>query len=115
MAKPVNVAGTALYNHTEGYGSYLIPAVMMVIIFQTLLMVIGMLTGDEYQHRATEPLLPGAGQRIKADYGEGQYVSLPERLLCTADFIRSSPCSYWDYYPTSSAFPISETDCTLPL
>ena len=59
MAKPVNVAGTALYNHTEGYGSYLIPAVMMVIIFQTLLMVIGMLTGDEYQHRATEPLLPG--------------------------------------------------------
>lgn len=59
MAKPVNIAGTALYNHTEGYGSYLIPAVMMVIIFQTLLMVIGMLTGDEYQHRATEPLLPG--------------------------------------------------------
>ena len=33
MAKPVNVAGTALYNHTEGYGSYLIPAVMMVISF----------------------------------------------------------------------------------
>ena len=38
----VTVVGTALYNHTEGYGSYLIPAVLMVIIFQTLLMVIGM-------------------------------------------------------------------------
>ena len=49
MAKPVNISGTALYNYTEGYGSYLIPAVMMVIIFQTLLMVIGMVTGDEYQ------------------------------------------------------------------
>ncbi|MBC8594359.1 ABC transporter permease [Oscillospiraceae bacterium N12] len=49
MAKPINVSGTPLYNVTEGYGSYLIPAVMMVIIFQTLLMVIGMLTGDEYQ------------------------------------------------------------------
>lgn len=48
LAKPVNVAGTALYNVTEGYGSYLIPAVMMIIIFQTLLMVIGMVTGDEY-------------------------------------------------------------------
>lgn len=48
MAKPVNVAGTALYNYTEGYGSYLIPAVMVIIIFQTLLMVIGMLTGEEH-------------------------------------------------------------------
>ena len=48
MAKPVNVAGTALYNYTEGYGSYLIPAVMVIIIFQTLLMVIGMVTGEEY-------------------------------------------------------------------
>lgn len=48
LAKPVNVSSTALYNVTEGYGSYLIPAVMMIIIFQTLLMVIGMVTGDEY-------------------------------------------------------------------
>lgn len=48
MATPVNVEGTALYNYTEGYGSYLIPAVMMIIIFQTLLMVIGMVTGEEY-------------------------------------------------------------------
>lgn len=47
MAKPINVVGTALYNYTEGYGSYLIPAVMMIIIFQTLLMVIGMVTGEE--------------------------------------------------------------------
>lgn len=47
MAKPVSVSGTALYNITEGYGSYLIPAVMMIIIFQTLLMVIGMVTGGE--------------------------------------------------------------------
>ena len=37
-----------LYNYTEGYGSYLIPAVMVIIIFQTLLMVIGMLTGEEH-------------------------------------------------------------------
>ena len=48
MAQPVNVAGTALYNYTEGYGSYLIPAVMVIIIFQTLLMVIGMVTGEEH-------------------------------------------------------------------
>lgn len=47
LSAPVNVAGTALYNYTEGYGSYLIPAVMIIIIFQTLLMVIGMVTGEE--------------------------------------------------------------------
>ena len=56
MAKPINVEGTALYNYTEGYGSYLIPAVMMIIIFQTLLMVIGMVTGEEYSSQ-TESVL----------------------------------------------------------
>ena len=58
MAKPVNVEGTALYNYTEGYGSYLIPAVMMIIIFQTLLMVIGMVTGDEYSTRGIRAFVP---------------------------------------------------------
>ena len=58
MAKPINVVGTALYNYTEGYGSYLIPAVMMIIIFQTLLMVIGMLTGDEHANRGIRAYTP---------------------------------------------------------
>lgn len=46
-AQPIQVVGTALFNPTEGYGSYLIPAVLIVIIFQTLLMVIGMISGRE--------------------------------------------------------------------
>ena len=67
MAKPVNISGTALYNYTEGYGSYLIPAVMMVIIFQTLLMVIGMVTGDEYQTGGIRAYLPfGTGWKTAA-------------------------------------------------
>lgn len=57
-AKPINVSGTALYNFTEGYGSYLIPAVLMIIIFQTLLMVIGMLTGEEYHSGSVVAYLP---------------------------------------------------------
>lgn len=59
MAKPINVEGTALYNYTEGYGSYLIPAVMMIIIFQTLLMVIGMVTGEEYSSKGIRAYTPG--------------------------------------------------------
>lgn len=54
---PINVSGTALYNYTEGYGSYLIPAVMIVIIFQTMLMVIAMLTGEEAEARRKGILL----------------------------------------------------------
>ena len=73
MAKPVNISGTALYNYTEGYGSYLIPAVMMVIIFQTLLMVIGMVTGDEYQTGGIRAYLPfGTGWKTAAHIVAGK-------------------------------------------
>lgn len=65
MAQPVNVVGTPLYNYTEGYGSYLIPAVMMIIIFQTLLMVIGMLTGEEHSTHGITAYAPfGRGWRV---------------------------------------------------
>lgn len=47
----IQVAGTALYNYTEGYGTYLIPAVLIVIIFQTLMMLIGMISGQERHKR----------------------------------------------------------------
>ena len=42
IESPVTVVGTALYNPTEGYGIYLIPSVLMVIIFQTLMMLVAM-------------------------------------------------------------------------
>lgn len=77
LAKPVNISGTALYNVTEGYGSYLIPAVLMIIIFQTLLMVIGMVTGDEY---GRSPLpsgcVPAPGLRARRRYLWGNAVRL---------------------------------------
>ena len=58
LSAPVNVSGTALYNYTEGYGSYLIPAVMIIIIFQTLLMVIGMVTGEEAERKRLPTTTP---------------------------------------------------------
>ena len=39
---PVTVVGTSLYNPIEGYGVYLIPSVLMIIIFQTMMMLIAM-------------------------------------------------------------------------
>ena len=47
QTKQIGVVGTPLYNYTDGYGTYLIPAVLMVVLFQTLVMVISMLSGKE--------------------------------------------------------------------
>ena len=52
----IGVVGTALYNATDGYASYLIPAVLMVILFQTMLMLISMRCGEEYAWRREERL-----------------------------------------------------------
>ncbi|MBR5148718.1 MAG: ABC transporter permease [Bacteroidaceae bacterium] len=50
---PVTVVGTALYNPVEGYGIYLIPSVLMIIIFQTLMMLVAMTS-----NRKSETALP---------------------------------------------------------
>ena len=58
---PVTVVGTALYNPIEGYGVYLIPSVLMIIIFQTLMMLVAMMSNRKceaslvpiYQERET--------------------------------------------------------------
>lgn len=70
VAKPISVAGTALYNYTEGYGTYLIPAVLIVIMFQTLLMVIGMVSGEERQFRLLRGNRPSFGQAARLVIGK---------------------------------------------
>ncbi|MDD3037667.1 ABC transporter permease [Bacteroides sp.] len=87
MAKPVNVSGTALYNYTEGYGSYLIPAVMMIIIFQTLLMVIGMATGEEYHT---------GGIRAYTPFGQGWGVAL--RIVAGKTFVYCSLYAVFSFF-----------------
>ena len=52
----IQVQGIALYNESGGYATYLIPAVLMVIIFQTMVMVISMRCGKENEKRM-RPLL----------------------------------------------------------
>ena len=46
-AKPAEVVGTPLFNPTKGYGSYLLPSVLIVIIFQTMLMIACIRSGRE--------------------------------------------------------------------
>lgn len=40
--KAVNIISETLYNESEGYGTYLIPPVMVIIIFQTMMIVVCM-------------------------------------------------------------------------
>lgn len=68
--QPIEVVGTALYNYTEGYGTYLIPAVLIVIMFQTLLMVIGMVSGDERQFHSLRNYSPSLGQAMRLVTGK---------------------------------------------
>ena len=55
---PVTVVGTALYNPIEGYGVYLIPSVLMIIIFQTLMMLVAMMSNRKSEY----PLLVSCAQ-----------------------------------------------------
>lgn len=45
--KAVNIVNEPLYNGSEGYGTYLIPPVMVIIIFQTMMITMAMRMGDE--------------------------------------------------------------------
>ncbi len=45
--KAVDIVSEPLYNTSEGYGTYLIPPVMVIIIFQTLMITVAMRCGGE--------------------------------------------------------------------
>ena len=47
QSKPAQAVGVPLFNPTKGYATYLLPSVLIVIIFQTLLMVVCIRTGRE--------------------------------------------------------------------
>jgi len=60
--RSIGVEGIALFNESGGYADYLIPAVLMVIIFQTLLMVISMRCGKEHE-QGNRKLMQIAGRQ----------------------------------------------------
>ena len=56
--QPISIENIALFNPTKGYADYLIPVVLVVIVFQTLVMAVTMVAG---RRRATgRSLLRGA-------------------------------------------------------
>ena len=62
---PITVVGTALYNPIEGYGVYLIPSVLMIIIFQTLMMLVAMMSNRKSEHALLASCVPMQVSRIR--------------------------------------------------
>ena len=54
--KAVNIVSEPLYNSTEGYGTYLIPPVMVIIIFQTMMITMAMRIGETV-NKTTRPIV----------------------------------------------------------
>lgn len=53
---PVPVVDRPLYNPAEGYASYIVPSILVLILQQTLLIGIGLLGGTAREQRATPPI-----------------------------------------------------------
>lgn len=113
QTRTIDVAGTALYNYTDGYGTYLIPAVLMVVIFQTLIFVISMLSGKEREEARDHPLrkdgpvtgyefFVSLGESRREDVGKGRKNHLPMSLM--ASIVLGKTFTYLVFYAMFSVF-----------
>ena len=53
---PIQLQLTPLYNPSEGYGSYVVPAVAVLIVHQTLMIALALWAGTWFETRRTGPL-----------------------------------------------------------
>ena len=68
--KAVNIVNEPLYNSSEGYGTYLIPPVMIIIIFQTLMITVAMRCGGEKSTRLQDNKTTSFGDSVKIVLGK---------------------------------------------
>ena len=68
--KAVNIVNEPLYNTSEGYGTYLIPPVMVIIIFQTLMITVAMRCGEEKTTRLRDNKTTSWSYSIKIVLGK---------------------------------------------
>ena len=58
MTQPLNYKEVPIFNPTGGYGNFIIPAVLLLILQQTLLLGIGMAAGTAREHNRYQDLIP---------------------------------------------------------
>lgn len=62
--KAVDIVSEPLYNTSEGYGTYLIPPVMVIIIFQTLMITVAMRCGGEVSKTQSRKVAESQRRRV---------------------------------------------------
>ena len=67
----IDIVSEPLYNTSEGYGTYLIPPVMIIIIFQTLMITVAMRCGDERSTRQQDCKTTSVAKSMKIVLGKG--------------------------------------------
>ena len=65
IANPVQYSGTALYNEGAGFASFLLPALLIIILQQTLFLGIGMITGTSREENRFHELVSTTVHREK--------------------------------------------------
>lgn len=63
LVQAVPFEGVTLFNPTGGYGTFLIPAILLLIVFQTLFFGINMLQGTAREENTDVFILPGRRRR----------------------------------------------------
>ena len=72
--KAANIVNEPLYNSSEGYGTYLIPPVMVIIIFQTLMITVAMRCGEEYVKSQSRRVTKSQSRWIVGFYNSAKIV-----------------------------------------
>lgn len=94
-AYPIVYKDIALYNPTNGFAAFLIPAVLMLIIQQTLLLGIGLKAGTTYERNTLHNLVPTSRHRngtLRIVTGKGLsylmvYLLVTAYVLCIVPYI----------------------------
>ena len=55
---PMNISDVPIFNNTGGYGNFILPAVLVLIIQQVMLLGVGITYGTSYEKRRFEKLTP---------------------------------------------------------
>ncbi|WP_080905989.1 ABC transporter permease [Parabacteroides sp. Marseille-P3160] len=58
QTQPILSESTALYNPQSGFGSFLVPAILVLVVQQTLLLGIGMLSGTDRERNRFHTIVP---------------------------------------------------------
>ncbi len=101
---PVSAQVHVLYNPSTGYGSFIMPSIILVIIQQTLLIGIGLMGGSFSESKTSPFMLPPEKRHIEVLpllLGKtGVYLLVSVINICFAVFM----VHHWFNYPDKSAF-----------